>query len=148
MLVSLYIDGFYGLPQLIPYPFNLIVGLLIMINGFFWGIWSNVELYKRGEGSPIPLKDTQTIKVVISGPYKYCRNPMIFGYMLIWIGLGLMFNSFFLTIGFTLIITLLLIIAVKFWEEKDLEKRLGNDYIEYKKDVSFIIPWIKKERNL
>jgi len=57
-----------------------------------------------------------------------------------WVGLGFLFNSIFLLLGFTLIITIFLIIVVKVWEEKNLEKRFGTSYIEYKSKVSFLIP--------
>ncbi len=83
--------------------------------------------------------------LVIRGPYKYTRNPMIFGYILMWVGLGFLFNSIFLLLGFTLIIIILLIILVKSWEEKNLEKRFGKLYIEYKSKVSFLIPLPSKK---
>ncbi len=57
-----------------------------------------------------------------------------------WVGLGFSFNSIFLLLGFTLIVTIILIILVKVWEEKNLEKRFGTSYIEYKSKVSFLIP--------
>ena len=141
---SLLMDNLLNLPKIIPPPYNLVVAPIIIIVGFFWAIWSNIEIYKRGSGSPVPFKDTHTLSVVVSGPYKYTRNPMVFGYVLIWIGLGILINSFFLTVGFSLIILILLILVVKLWEENNLEKRFGDEYLEYKKNVSFIIPFLKK----
>jgi len=138
--VSLYIDSLLKFPKIIPYPLNIIIAIIILIIGFFWALWSNIELYRRGKGGPIPFKETQTTVLVIIGPYKYTRNPMVFGYILIWIGLGFLLNSIFLLFGFTLLITLLLIIIVKLWEEKNLEKRFGNSYLVYKRKVSFLIP--------
>ncbi|MFB0561273.1 MAG: hypothetical protein ACETWM_08675, partial [Candidatus Lokiarchaeia archaeon] len=60
--------------------------------------------------------------------------------------LGLAFNSLFLTFGITSIVTILLVALVKIWEEKNLEKRFGQPYVEYKKKVSFIIPWPPKQQ--
>lgn len=144
ILVSMAVDNLLNLPKIISPPYNLIIAPIFFIIGFFWAIWSNIEIYKRGSGSPVPFKDTHTLSVVASGPYKYTRNPMVFGYVLIWIGLGIIINSFFLTVGFSLIILILLILVVKLWEEVNLEKRFGNEYLEYKKNVSFIIPFLKK----
>ncbi len=62
-----------------------------------------------------------------------------------WVGLGFLFNSIILLIGFALIITILLIIMVKVWEEKNLEKRFGTSYLEYKSKVSFLIPLPSKK---
>lgn len=148
ILVSMAMDNLLNLPKIIPPPYNLVVAPIFLIVGFFWAIWANIEIYKRGNGSPVPFKDTHTLNVVSSGPYKYTRNPMIFGYVLIWIGLGILINSFFLTVGFSLIILILLILVVKLWEEKNLEKRFGSQYLEYKKNFSFIIPFLKIRKNL
>ena len=146
ILVSMALNNLLNLPKIIPTPYNFVVAAIILIVGFFWAIWSNIEIYKRGNGSPVPFKDTHTLNIVTSGPYKYTRNPMIFGYILIWIGLGILINSFFLTVGFSLIILILLVLVVKLWEEKNLEKRFGNQYLEYKEKVSFIIPFLKKAK--
>ena len=146
ILVSMAMDNLLNLPKIIHTPYNFVVAPIILIVGFFWAIWSNIEIYKRGNGSPVPFKDTHTLYVVRSGPYKYTRNPMIFGYVIIWIGLGVLINSFFLTVGFALIILIVLILVVKLWEEKNLEKRFGSQYLEYKKNVSFIIPFLKKAK--
>ncbi|MFX1391601.1 MAG: methyltransferase family protein [Promethearchaeota archaeon] len=145
VLVSLYLDSIAGLPKFLPFPINVIIAIIVLIFGFFWALWSNLEIFHSGKGSPVPLKGTQTVMLVIKGPYKYTRNPMVFGYILIWIGLGFLFNSIFLLFGFSLLITLLLIVFVKLWEEKNLEKRFGNSYSEYKKRVSFLIPLPSKK---
>lgn len=146
IFISLIIDKLLGLPKLINEPYNYILGIVILIIGFPWAIWSNAAIYKFGEGSPVPRNDTQTIKLVKEGPYKYTRNPMIFGYVLMWYGFGLLLNSWFLTIVFSTTILILLIIVVKVWEEKNLEKRFGEDYRVYKSQTSFIIPFFKRSK--
>ncbi len=146
IFISMAMDNLLNLPKIIHTPYNLVVAPIILIVGFFWAIWANIEIYKRGNGSPVPFKDTHTLNVVSSGPYKYTRNPMIFGYVLILIGLGVLSNSFFMTVGISLIILIVLIVVIKVWEEKNLEKRFGSQYLEYKKNVSFIIPFLKKKK--
>ncbi|MFX1556221.1 MAG: methyltransferase family protein [Promethearchaeota archaeon] len=140
VIFSINIESLFNIPKLIPIPYNIIVGIIIFPIGFYWSIWANIALYKIGNGTPVPLKDTQTTKLVIIGPYKYSRNPMVFGYLLLWFGLGFIFNSIILLFGFTVSITLALILFVKIWEEKNLEKRFGKPYLDYKESVSFIIP--------
>jgi len=146
VLVSRYLDSLFRFPKIIIYPINIIISIIVLATGFFWAIWANFELFTSGKGSPVPLKGTQTEVLVVKGPYKYSRNPMIFGYILLWIGLGFLFNSIFLLFGFTLFIILLLIAVVKLWEEKNLIKRFGNSYLEYKSKVSFIIPFPSKKQ--
>ena len=145
ILISLVIDSIIGISSFIAYPINLLIGFIILPIGLFWAMWSNYSIYKIGEGSPVPTKDTETQKLVVIGPYKYTRNPMIFGYALFWYALGFFFNSIFLTLGFTTIIIVALIAFVKLWEEKNLEERFGHEYIEYKRRVSFVIPLPQKK---
>lgn len=143
--VSQLIDSWFGFPKLISQPFNYILAAIFLAVGFFWGIWSNVDLFRKGEGTPVPTSETQTRKLVVDGAYKYTRNPMMFGYLLILIGLGFLFNSLFLTLGATSIFTAVLVAVIKLWEEKNLEKRFGESYVEYKKKVSFLIPMPPKK---
>jgi len=143
-IISFNLDNIFGIKIHILFPLNLILALIILCNGFFWAIWSNVELYRIGKGSPVPLPGIQTEFLVAKGPYKYTRNPMIFGYIFIWIGLGFLFNSFFLLFGATSFFTIFLILFVKLWEEKNLEERFGESYNNYKKNISFLIPLPEK----
>jgi len=146
-VIALYIDQWLGLPIILQYPLNLAISIPLLIVGFFWSIWANIDLFKKGEGGPIPTKSTETIHLVNSGPYKYCRNPMIFGYVLIFVGLGLLLNSWSLMVFMSSIVFGLLIVYVKFKEERDLEKRFGESYKNYKKNTSLLIPWIPKKGN-
>jgi protein-S-isoprenylcysteine O-methyltransferase Ste14 len=146
-LLALCIDRWLNLPIVLQYPLNLVISIPILIVGFFWGIWANINLFSKGQGGPIPTKATETIFLVNSGPYKYCRNPMIFGYVLIFVGLGLLLNSWSLMVLMSSIVFGLLIVYVKFKEERDLEKRFGESYKNYKKNTSLLIPWIPKKGN-
>jgi len=78
-------------------------------------------------------------KLVIKGPYRYVRNPMILGVLLVLLGeaLGLWSESILIWAGeFVLINTISFII----YEEPNLEKRFGDDYRQYKKDVPRWLP--------
>ncbi|MGC8663277.1 MAG: methyltransferase family protein [Thermoplasmata archaeon] len=82
-------------------------------------------------------------KLVTDGPYAYVRNPLYAGWIL------------FIIPGIILIFGLILLIPVPFLtyglfrklikkEEKYLEEKFGNEYIEYRKRVNLLIPKIKK----
>ncbi|MEM2146709.1 MAG: isoprenylcysteine carboxylmethyltransferase family protein [Candidatus Jordarchaeaceae archaeon] len=144
--VSQLIDSCFGFPKLILQPFNFVIAAIFFAVGFFWAIWSNVDLFRKGEGTPVPMSETQTRRLVVDGAYKYTRNPMMFGYLLIMVGLGFLFNSLFLTFGVTSIFTVGLVAVIKLWEEKNLERRFGEAYVEYKKKVSFLIPMPPKKQ--
>ena len=110
--------------------FALLIGLTLM--------YQTIALFqKKGKGTLTPGKPTQ--KLVIEGPYRYVRNPMISGVLCILIAESLLINSvyifywvlFFFTINYIYFI-------VK--EEPDLVKRFGNEYENYKKNVPRWIP--------
>ena len=145
-ILALYIDRWLNLPIILQSPLNWVISIPILILGFFWSIWANIDLFKKGEGGPIPTKATETIFLVNSGPYKYCRNPMIFGYVLIFVGLGLLLNSWSLMVLISAIVFGLLMTYVKVKEERDLEKRFGDSYKKYKDNTSFIIPRVSWEK--
>lgn len=93
--------------------------------------------YSRGKGTLAPW--TPTKRLVIAGPYRYCRNPMISGVLSVLIGEALLFHSGNIMIWagtFFLINTLYFI----FSEEPGLLKRFGDDYRQYKQHVPRWIP--------
>jgi len=80
-----------------------------------------------GKGTPFPLVPTK--KLVVSGPYAYCRNPIMLGSIFYYYGLVILFQ----TISGIIIVTLFQIfhaIYIKLIEEKELEIRFGKEYIQ------------------
>ncbi|MBI2012474.1 isoprenylcysteine carboxylmethyltransferase family protein [Candidatus Curtissbacteria bacterium] len=135
------IDKALVLPSILASPLNFYIGVIFFIFGLFLFGWTVLVFYQVGRGTPSPIIPTQ--KLVIDGPYAYCRNPMYLG-VVVWIyGLGVILNSIsFIFAGF--IIPSLYLIYVKLVEEKELEKRFGKKYLEYKKKVPFLIPTFRK----
>ena len=79
-------------------------------------------------------------KVVITGPYRYARNPMLTGVFLFLFGIGFIFNSASLVFFFTPLYMLINVWELKKIEEPELIKRLGNEYIEYRNHTPMFIP--------
>ena len=57
-------------------------------------------------------------------------------------GMGLLFRSIGMSFFITLIIFTIMIIWLKAVEEPRLVKRFGLEYIEYRRKVPFIIPYL------
>lgn len=134
------VDSILSLPNLITFPLNVYLGLLVSLLGLFLFVWTIWLFLKVGRGTQIPIMPTQ--KLVIVRPYAFTRNPMVLGVIIWIIGLGILFNSFsFIAIG--LITPLLYLLYIKLVEEKELEARFGQQYSEYKKKVPFIIPSLR-----
>lgn len=73
--------------------------------------------------------------LVTKGIYSKIRNPMYLGIILIHIGFPIVSKSLLTLIS--AIIWIPIILIWKYWEEKDLLKKFGNEYAEYKKQTWF-----------
>jgi len=76
---------------------------------------------------------------VLRGPYRYVRNPMMIGVMLILLAEALLLQSWGIAIWFVVFLLLNLIYLPRV-EEKGLEQRFGEDYRQYKAHVPRWIP--------
>jgi protein-S-isoprenylcysteine O-methyltransferase Ste14 len=66
--------------------FVLMIGLSLLV--------ITIRLFARiGKGTLNPMDPPK--KLVIAGPYRYVRNPMITGVLLIQLGESIMFTSFY-----------------------------------------------------
>ncbi len=125
-------------PMHLPRPFELAVmagALLVAIPLMSWAL---VELWTRGEGSPAPI--APTTRLVTTGPYNWCRNPIELGTALYILAVGICCGS--LATGlFSLVLGLALGIAyIKGIEEKEMLARFGQPYALYLQKVPFMIP--------
>ena len=143
ILISLGVDWLLKLPKIVSRPFHLITAVPIIISGLSLALWS-VYNFLKVKGTPVPLNPPP--KLVITGPYAFARNPILTGLFIGLFGLGLILNSFSLMFIFTPLFILLNILELKFIEEPELEKRLGEPYIEYKKRVPMFIPRLSKTK--
>ena len=142
VILSPFIDTYLRLPKFVLEPLNIIVALSLIISGLLFSAWSVWVQFKIGEGTPIPMMPTQ--KLVVDGPYAYCRNPMTLGMIIFYFGISVWIGSLS-SIGLTLLFTALIIAYVKLVEERELEARFGEEYIKYKKRTPFLIPKRRKE---
>lgn len=111
-----------------------------MSGGLTLFLYTVVLFRTYGKGTLAPWTPTQ--KLVVFGPYRYCRNPMITGVFFILIGESMVYYSINILIWagvFFLINTTYFLLK----EEPDLYKRFGEEYLEYKKNVPRWIPRLK-----
>ncbi len=116
---------------------QIIFAFLCLAYGFFLLVWSVVSQVKNGKGTPVPVAPTQ--KLIIDGPYRKRRNPMLLGTIIYCLGVGTILES--ITIG--LIMSCLILIFgtcySKFIEERELWIRFGQEYEEYREKTPFLI---------
>ena len=133
-----------GLQNVFSEPANVIMGLLLVTVGWFFASWSVYTQHRIGRGTPVPVVPTR--RLITSGPYKYCRNPMAFGTLLLYIGLSLIFNSISAIFILVALVLVPLLLFIKIVEEKELEIRFGHEYTEYKEKTPFLIPRLRTKR--
>jgi len=112
-------------------------GILLVFGGLFLMMQTIKLLDRTGLGTLAPWDPTK--KLVVAGPYRFVRNPMISGVICILSGESLFYGSVPVLI-WTLIFILGNLIYIPFWEEPGLEKRFGADYLRYKENVPRWIP--------
>jgi protein-S-isoprenylcysteine O-methyltransferase Ste14 len=131
------LDQRLGLKSIELGVWNYILGGLLLVVGLFFGLWSNLVQLTRGRGTPLPMLPTQ--ELLTKGPYRYCRNPMTFGTILAYLGLGIIVGTV-CGIGLVLGFAAVLVLYLKRMEERELAERFGEAYLMYKQEVPFIIP--------
>jgi protein-S-isoprenylcysteine O-methyltransferase Ste14 len=91
----------------------------------------------RGRGIPAPLDHAK--QLVVTGLYRYIRNPMYVGVLLALLGEALFFGSVPF-VEYTAIWFALVHLAVLFYEEPNLRRRFGSSYDDYAAAVGRWIP--------
>jgi len=116
--------------DLISLP-SLIISSPVLILSVFLMLWSAVKFF-LSQGSPMPANPPK--KLVVTGLYQYTRNPMQTGVYGTLLGFSILYQSpgaLLLTMGWMTLLTFWLVKV----EEPELEKRLGQAYLEYKARV-------------
>lgn len=120
-----------------------LIGWILVCAGLALWIWC-IVCFRRAHGTPVPFNPPR--EVVTGGPYAFSRNPMLTGVFVFLSGLGILLHSFSMVIVWTPVFIVLNVIAVKFVEEPELERRLGKSYTEYRRRVPMFIPTLRSMR--
>ena len=115
------------------------VGLVFIALGVVAYVWCSGSFVFYAKGTPIPF--TPTKELVVTGLYKYVRNPLYIAGMLVLLGETLLFLSKGIFI-YTLIMFGVFNVHV-LMEENHLEDTFGKKYEQYRKVVPRWIPRFK-----
>lgn len=138
------LEGRFSDFRLFPYDY-LRIGLSLVL--FIWGmvfvVWSNVFLFTVGKGGPTNLGKVTisppTKKLVISGPYRYTRNPMVFGANTVYLSISIYLDSWVCLLVLCWFIITIFKTVIRMEEERLLND-FGAEYEDYRKNTSIIIP--------
>jgi protein-S-isoprenylcysteine O-methyltransferase Ste14 len=113
------------------------VGVAVFAVGFLLFARCVRLFAEAGEGTLAPWDPPR--KLVVVGPYQYVRNPMISSVIVMLLGEATIFGSGLL-LGLAGFIFAVNTVYFMLSEEPGLERRFGEDYRQYKKNVRRWMP--------
>jgi len=114
-----------------------VVGLLLLAVGLILFSAALTNFVTEGEGTLAPWDPPH--RLVVRGPYRYVRNPMISGVVFVLFGEALILLSRPHLI-WALIFLAVNSIYIPLLEETGLRHRFGDSYVEYCRHVPRLIP--------
>jgi protein-S-isoprenylcysteine O-methyltransferase Ste14 len=117
-----------------------VLGALFVALGLALVVWTVRLFVVDGRGTLAPWDPTS--KLVVQGPYRLVRNPMITGVASILVGEALFFRSWGIAIELAVFVA---VNAVYFplVEEPGLRRRFGAQYDEYRARVPRWLPRVR-----
>ena len=115
-----------------PFVGHHYIGLFIFAVGLIVVLICVASFAIRGKGTLSPADPTK--KLVISGLYRFSRNPMYIGVTMMLIGQSIFFQSYAIAI-YSLVIFIAFYSFIVFFEEPRLQDAFGSEYNEYVKKV-------------
>jgi protein-S-isoprenylcysteine O-methyltransferase Ste14 len=116
----------------LPFTFYQYLGLLFFFTGLFVLLHCIARFAVVGRGTLSPIDPTK--KLVISGMYKYSRNPMYVGVLMILLGEVFFFQSYHLGV-YLLVMALIFNFFILAVEEPRLRRDFGAGYSDYCRKV-------------
>jgi protein-S-isoprenylcysteine O-methyltransferase Ste14 len=130
------LDAFLGveLPAWVQVP-----GIVAIVAGAALGLTCAAMLSTRGIGTLSGEEWFMPREFVTTGPFRFVRNPMALGGVVILTGIALWHRSAF-GLGFAAAMFLANHLVAVYVEEPGLETRFGDSYREYRRNVRRWLP--------
>jgi protein-S-isoprenylcysteine O-methyltransferase Ste14 len=119
----------------------LYVGSFLFVCFSALGLTSSYFMVRDGGGTPLPLD--QTNRLVVSGPYRFVRNPMAIAGIGQGIAIAIVFQSVPILV-YSFLGALVWHLVVRPSEELDMAQRFGEAYTEYRQRVSCWVPTFRR----
>lgn len=117
-------------------PFRYI-GLVLLVLGALIYLWCAAEFTFRGRGTPSPTDPPR--ELVVSGLYRYSRNPMYVGVALTLFGTAIFFESVAVLL-YAMVVLIGFHLRVIYYEEPTLERNFGTAFRRYCREVPRWLP--------
>lgn len=117
--------------RLLRWPLAVGVGSAILVCGVI-GLAAAIRTIWRAQTPIDPYKATTAL--VTDGLFRFSRNPIYVSDTLIYVGLSLALNAWW-ALALTPVLVLIMQVGVVAREEGYLERKFGDDYLRYKRQV-------------
>jgi protein-S-isoprenylcysteine O-methyltransferase Ste14 len=111
----------------------LVVSLPVLVSAF-------VRFVRDGLGTPAPVAPTE--RLVVSGAYRYVRNPMYVAVIGAIVGQALLLGQTVL-LGYAALVAALVVSFVRLYEEPVLRRQFGEEYEAYRRAVPGWVPRLR-----
>jgi len=126
-----------GAPYVATGPVALVAGAALIAFGLISVVWTIALFALRGEGTLAPWDPPQ--KLVVEGPYRLVRNPMISGVAAVLLGEAILFWSVPISIWWAFFL-FANGVYIPLREEPALLERFGEAYARYVRNVPAFAP--------
>jgi protein-S-isoprenylcysteine O-methyltransferase Ste14 len=123
----------------LPVPSGIGLALVIITGAASLLVVINLAL--RGFGAPGIMLSR---KLAVDWLYGWTRNPMVLAALAFFLSLGIWFQSTLFVFWVLILFTPAILFFVKMYEERELEIRFGESYLEYKSRTPMLFPRRRK----
>ena len=116
---------------ILPLPTATLCGLPVLVLGGLLAIWGKRTLQRAGTNVDPALPATV---LVVTGPFRFSRNPMYLARTLLYAGLALVMNTLWPLIALAPLLVLIQY-GVIYREERYMHAKFGNAYRQYQAQV-------------
>jgi len=129
----------WGLPGVLA-AVPVVAGLALIALGVVLVSWTVALFVRVGRGTLAPWDPTSTL--VVQGPYRHVRNPMISGVLFLLMGEAALLGSWPLLVWFAAVAAVNAV-YLPLVEEPGLVQRYGAEYERYRDDVPRWLPKLR-----
>jgi protein-S-isoprenylcysteine O-methyltransferase Ste14 len=123
-------------PRPTPMPVRVLGGLLLVV-ALPVLVSAFVRFVRDGLGTPAPVAPTE--RLVVTGAYRYVRNPMYVAVLSAIVGQALLLGQTVL-LGYAALVAFLVVSFVRLYEEPVLRRKFGEEYEAYRRAVPGWLP--------
>ena len=115
----------------LAFAFRMVLGVALVGGGVAVAMSFGYAFRQTGQD---PNPNTPTPRVITSGFYRYSRNPGYLSLAVIQVGIALLLNNAWILLALVpVLVTMHYGVIIR--EEAYLERKFGDEYLDYKKDV-------------